>query len=107
MDRLDADAAIACSLNDQEFRDRRALVRRTLLGHVNGFKRNGDTLTLQFEEGEKFRADLEHFVSLERQCCGFLTFAISDAPRNELQISGPPGASATIDMFAAAIERGA
>lgn len=103
MERLDTGAAVACSLSDAEFRERRALVRRTLIGEVTGWKRIANGLVLSFEDSETLRSDLAHFITLEKQCCGFLDFVIADAPLNELVISGPPEASATIEMFAAAI----
>ena len=106
MERLDAGAATACSLNDAEFRERRALARRILIEKIAGVKRTENALTVTFEDSAALREELEHFVLLERQCCGFLDFVISDELPIELTISGPPEAAATIEMFARAVEGG-
>lgn len=104
MERLDAGAALACTLNDAAFRERRALARRTLIRKVVGSKRISNGLVLSFEESETLQKDLGSFISLERQCCAFLDFVISDGKPTKLTISGPVEAAATIDMFAAAID---
>ena len=108
MKRPNDGAVAACSLNDSEFHERRALGRRTLLPQVTASKRIQDGLILTFVGDEFLRSDLETFVSLERQCCGFLEFTISsdiagpDSPI-ELRIVGRPEAAATIEMFAQAV----
>lgn len=104
MDRLDIGAEVACSLNDAEFKERRALARRTLIENVTGARRTRNGLVLTFENSGALRRDLEHFISLERRCCGFLDFSITDVRSVELTISGPSEAAATIDIFAAAVE---
>lgn len=108
MERLDKGAAVSCSLNDDEFRERRTLARRTLIPRIESCERAGDTLRITFHQSNDLRQSVEHFVALEQQCCGFLTFEITcDADQlAALRISGPPDASATIDIFAQAIEAG-
>jgi DNA-binding transcriptional MerR regulator len=95
---------IACSLSDDEYRVRRALVRESLLPHIDQLTRFESNLRLRFSEGESLRESVETFVSLERQCCGFLTFRVS--PPGEaltLTIEGPPEAQATPEKFAEAL----
>ena len=104
MERLDTGAAIACTLNDAEFRERRALARRTVISKITGTTRTDNGLILTFEGTEGILSDLKHFISLEQQCCGFLDFVISDGSNIELTVSGPPEASATIDTFVATIK---
>ncbi len=108
MERLDDGAAVACSLNDAEFLERRTLARRTLIPQVTASKRIQDGLILTFVGDESLRSDLETFVSLEQQCCGFIEFTISPdtaEPNSpiELRIGGRPEAAATIEMFAQAV----
>ena len=96
---------VACSLNSAEFRKRRRLMRAALRPHLLRSKHTASGLTLTFPDNEPLRAQLETFVSLERQCCGFLTFTISsDQEAVILSVEGPPEAEATIGMFAGIIE---
>ena len=109
MERLDEGEAIACSLNDADFRERRALARRTLLPQIIISQRISNGLTLTFTNSEALRRDVKTFVRLERECCDFLTFTLTPdtGPANEsllLTIKGPPEAAATIEMFARAAE---
>lgn len=105
MDKSNEDAAIACTLNDAEFRERRALVRRTILPRIKSYQRCPNGLKLSFEASPDTRADVEEFIVLEQGCCGFLTFDLtppSDALK--LTITGPVGATTFIDMFIQFIE---
>lgn len=109
MERLDEGAAIACTLNDAELSERRALARRTLLPQIIISQRISNGLTLTFTNSEANRENVETFVRLERECCGFLTFTLTPdtGPANEslvLTIQGPPEAAATMEMFARAVE---
>ena len=103
MKRLDQGAPLACTLNDEDFRERRQLARRTLLKQVIRSVRTEDGLIVALVGGAKLRQDLETFITLERECCSFLDFAVQDGAPIELTISGPPEAARTIDMFAEAI----
>lgn len=103
--KLEGAEEIACSLSGAEFRQRRAFLRETLLPHLLLSKRTASGLTLAFPNTDACCAQLETFVSLERQCCGFLTFTISwEEDPLTLRIEGPPEAAATIAMFARIIE---
>ena len=109
MEKLDEGAAIACSLNDAEFRERRALARRTLLTQIIISQRISNGLALTFTNSEALRRDVKTFVRLEWECCDFLTFTLTPdtVPANEplvLTIKGPPEAAATIEMIARAVE---
>lgn len=103
MERLDKESAVACSLNDEEFRERRALARRTLIPKIANCERIQNAVVFNFSRSSGLRQNIEDFVTLEQGCCGFLTFEIiddgSDQPAT-LRISGPPEASATLDIFA-------
>ena len=109
MERLDEGAAVACSLNDAEFRERRTLARQTLLHKITNCQRISNGLRLTFVHSPALRRDVETFVGLERQCCDFLTFTLTpELVRADdlllLTIEGPPEAAATIEMFARAVE---
>lgn len=94
-------AEVACSLTDEEFRARRGIVRESLLPYIVETEKLESGLKLTFLETDMLRSHVETFVSLERQCCGFLTFTMT--PPDEgltLTIEGPPEAQATLGMFA-------
>ena len=100
-------AEIACSLTDEEFRERRAMARESLLPHLVETKKLESGLKLTFPETDTLRSSVETFVSLERQCCGFLTFTITPPDKGlTLTIEGPPEAQATLEMLAAAVASG-
>ena len=91
---------IACSLTDEEMRNRRALVRKQLIPHILKTEETQHGLVLRFSESDEVRSEVERFVSLERQCCGFLTFSITQPISGlELTIEGPEEAGAVIRSF--------
>ncbi|MGI9285127.1 MAG: hypothetical protein ACR2P1_07035 [Pseudomonadales bacterium] len=98
---------IACSLTDEEFRDRRAMVRKSLLPQIIETSKLASGLRLSFPDTELLRSSVETFVNLERECCGFLTFTIT--PPGEglvLNIEGPPEAQAALEMMTEVINSG-
>lgn len=110
MDRLDSHADIACTLNDADFRDRRAFARQQLIPKISKVERIENGLIFRMIAKAGIEEDLSTFVELERQCCGFLTFTIIPDERDDtngvaLKIEGPPEASATLEMFAQAAKR--
>lgn len=95
---------IACSLTDEEFRARRSMAREALLPHLVEARKLELGLKLTFPEIDTIRSNVETFVSLERECCSFLTFTVSPPEEGLIvTIEGPPEADATIELFAAAI----
>ena len=111
MESQDQDVAIACTLNDTEFRTRRSLARRTILPKLIKYQRIPDGLILVFSNSPKTRADVEDFIVLEQGCCGFLTFDLAPEPALPedplvLTITGPSNAASAIDLFAQTLETG-
>ncbi len=104
MKKPDSGQPIACTLNSRAFQERRAAARQAALSKVIAVKREPSSVTITFKTDKILQHDLENFVSLERECCGFLEFKIIPATYNkvstELQIKGPPEAGRTLDMFA-------
>ena len=91
---------IACSLTDDEKRERRILARKTLVPHIVGTNKLESGLKLIFSDSAEVRSDVESFATLERQCCGFLTFSITPPGDGlTLTIEGPPDASEIIESF--------
>ena len=109
MDQLEQHETLACSLNDAAYRKRRALMRKTLLPHITSSKRTANGLNLTFADTAGVRGELEAFIRLERQCCGFLTFTVTPKPDVAteplvLVIAGPREAAETIELFARILE---
>jgi len=83
---------IACTLTEDEMRER----RRTILDALRGVAREVTSVPLgyayRFEASSEMLARLVRLVDLERQCCPFLTFRITIANHQPicLEITGPP-----------------
>jgi len=104
MNKPIAEPEIACSLNDEEFKERRLLVRKSVLAHVTHQQKHPSGLILHFEDGPDVRAQVENFVALERECCGFLTFKISQPDDGlSLFIKSPEAGMETLERLARAI----
>ena len=93
--------SVACSLTDQQSKERRSLIRKTLLPHINHSSREAGGVRVGFPNTTVIRSNLEEFVRLERQCCEFLTFRVrSSEDQLMLSIDGPEEAGKTLEMFA-------
>lgn len=108
MRREDSNIPIACTLNDTDFRERRAFARQRLLPKIDKSARLENGLVIFVHPDSGIKDDLDIFVRLEQQCCRFLSFTIlsdCDDPLNPvgLKIDGPAEATATINMFAEVI----
>ncbi len=63
-------------------------------------------LRLVFENTETLRSDVELFVEMESQCCGFLNFDITATDEGlELMIDGPAEAKDILAKFTSALEK--
>ena len=83
-----------------DHRDRRKFVRESLIPKILETEKSATGLQLVFEDTDSVRSDVELFVELESQCCGFLNFEI--ASRSEglvLTIEGPPEANEFLSKF--------
>lgn len=82
------------------------MFRERLLPKAVSALRTEEGLRLVFANDAGTRDDLDAFIDLERQCCGFLAFALSDGTEQGLSvltISGPPAARSVLDLIAEAI----
>lgn len=94
---------IACSLDREALVERAELLRRIGAAGLLDTRRSGPTLTLLFVRDVTLRSALERFVALERDCCPFLDFTISEvADELQLLIYAPPEAGAVLDAIAVA-----
>ena len=93
-----------CSLTDDKFRERRAMAHKFLVPHIIKTEKLSSGLRLTFPDTDALRSRVDTFVSLERQCCGFLVFAVTPPDEGlSLTIEGPPATLPTIEIFAAAV----
>lgn len=97
---------VACSLTDEEFRERRAFFRNSILSEVLNTSRTDSGIRMIFPGTKEVLAEVEMFVDLERQCCGFLTFEIeTEGEGLALCVEGPPNAQETLDSLAQAVSK--
>ena len=91
---------LACSLNDEDYRDRRKFVRESLVPKVLRSNKTTSGLELTFENTEELRSDVALFAELESQCCGFLSFSIASTEEYiVLTVDGPPEADDVLARF--------
>lgn len=96
----------ACSLSNREFRDRRAMIRERILPYAVEKRVIPRGLQVTFAGGDEMRARLEEFITLEHQCCGFLSFDLSSAMDGQalvLTVTGPNEAQNVLRTLAAKI----
>lgn len=94
-----AQQKIACTLDDQERRDRRKLVRKTIVPRMLKGELTDSGLRASFPN--EARESVDEFVSLERDCCSFLTFSFQASDQDfTLTIEAPVEAKETLLMFA-------
>ncbi len=93
---LTEDMPIACTLTETQ------LVARTqevndLFKHVQEIKELADGYALRFPGTETWANELVQFITFERACCQFFTFALTFEPKQGsiwLDIRGPEGVKA-------------
>ncbi len=91
---------LACSLNDEEHRERRKFVRQALLPKILRTEKTASGLLLIFNKTEDLKSDVELFIELERQCCRFLHFDLKSGDTELLlTIEGPAEAKAVLSQF--------
>ena len=95
---------LSCSLNDESYQARRLFVRKALLPKIIQKKKMSSGLLLTFKNSEAVLSDLQLFVKLESQCCGFLDFSTTILNNEvELSIEGPPEARDVLATFSAGL----
>ncbi len=97
---------LACSLNEDELRDRRKFARESLIPKILQTKTLAAGFQLIFENTESLRSDVELFVELESQCCGFRNFEVASGSEGlVLTIEGPPEAKALLSRFTSGLAK--
>ena len=93
------DAPVACSLEPRRLADRlgewRALADSALLSRTEAEGR----VIAEFERRDDVRRRLGSLIAAERECCGFLEFAVRETEDViRLEVAGPPGAERVLEL---------
>ncbi len=101
---------MACSLDQKALRNRTLMFRERLLPQALQINRTGDGLHIVFVNGPALRDELQTFIALERECCGFLDFELTEdlgESRLLLDVTGPVAAQAVLDQMQSVLASGA
>ena len=101
---------MACSLDEAALRNRKLMFRERLLPQALQINRTGDGLHIVFVDGPALRDELQTFIALERECCGFLDFELTEdlgESRLLLDVTGPVAAQAALDQMQSVLANGA
>ncbi|WP_306059138.1 hypothetical protein [Natronococcus wangiae] len=99
MSQNDSPTDIACTLTEEQEKERSEEVRSLLITSYVGFDEFENGLKLRFDGTDESLRAVAEFTSSELKCCAFAEYAISVSPPYEetiLTITGPEG---TRQMF--------
>jgi hypothetical protein len=100
----DANAPIACSLDDVQLADRLALMGR-LRGRLAGIERTEHGMLLRFPPDPDLAGELDEFARVEKACCGFWGFEVTrDRAETSLRWDAPPAADGLVERLYAWLE---
>jgi len=90
---------LACTLTEPELVTRKAELN-DLFKHVQQVNEMADGYALRFPAGDTWANQLMQFITFERVCCPFFTFALVFEPKQGpiwLHLRGPEGVKAIIE----------
>ena len=90
---------LACTLTESERVTRKEEVN-DLFKHVQEVNELADGYALRFPGGDRWVNELMQFITFERGCCPFFTFALAFEPRQGpiwLHVRGPDGVKAIVE----------
>lgn len=91
---------IVCTLTEPELRDRKDMLRRSLKPYLAKATYAAGTSLLVFSKPKVTRNMLDNLIELERACCPFFSFDLSETNSAfELTLTGPTGSEAMIRDF--------
>lgn len=99
MNKIDLDIPIACTLSDFDMAQRLDSTIASLFQQANGRQELADGYRFQFPGTDELAVQLLDFIKFERNCCAFLTFALTFEPNHGpiwLTLSGGDGVKAFI-----------
>ena len=94
-----AEVPLACSLTELEQVTRKEEVN-DLFMHVQQVNELADGYALRFPGGDSWANELMQFITIERECCPFFSFALVFEPKQGpiwLHLCGPEGVKAIVE----------
>ncbi|WP_254544314.1 hypothetical protein [Halomarina pelagica] len=94
MRQNDSTPDVACTLTEEQEKERSEEVRSRLITSYVGFDEFENGLRIRFDGTEESLLAVAEFTSAELKCCAFAEYAISVSPPYEetvLTITGPEG----------------
>ena len=94
MSQNDSERAVACTLTEEEERERTEEVRSLLATHYTRFEERENGLDIRFDGTDESLQAVARFTSNELQCCAFAGYKITVSPPYEetvLTATGPEG----------------
>lgn len=97
MSQNDSTPEVACTLTEDEMRERSEVVRSRLVESYVGFDGLEDGVRIRFEGTDETLPAVAEFAAAELRCCAFAEYEISTSPPYDgtiLTITGPDGTRA-------------
>lgn len=96
----DASNVIACSLTEPDLRKRKEMLRNALSPFLTQATFAAGTSRLAFSKPDVTRKMLEDMILLERECCPFFSFDLSEGSSDfQLSVTGPEGSEDMVRDF--------
>lgn len=96
----DTSTAIACNLTKPNLRSRKDVFQRSLTPYLTRATYTSGTSQLVFSKPDVTRKMLEHLMVLERDCCPFFNFDLSETSSHfQLIVTGPEGSEDMVRNF--------
>ncbi|SEP09909.1 hypothetical protein SAMN04487948_1143 [Halogranum amylolyticum] len=94
MSQNDLSQEVACTLTEEQKRERSEEVRSRLITTYIGFEEFEDGVSIRFDGVDESLIAVAQFISAELQCCAFAEYELTVSPPYEetvLTIMGPDG----------------
>jgi hypothetical protein len=96
----DTSTAIACNLTEPDLRNRKEMLRSKLSPFLTQALYTAGTSRLVFSKPNVTKKMLEDMIFLERECCPFFSFELSEASSHfQLNVTGPEGSEDMVRDF--------
>lgn len=91
---------MACSLQPDEWTERKKLIGRIASAGVEDVKLGEETLAFHFRSEPALRNSLEELIKLESACCPFLEFGLTEQSSSlTLTVQAPNGPATALDAI--------
>jgi hypothetical protein len=91
---------MACSLQPDEWAERERLIDRIASAGVEDVRLGEETLAFHFRSDPELLRSLKELIELERACCPFLEFGLSEQSSSlTLTVQAPDGPATALDAI--------